>query len=181
MFERYTEGARRLVFFARYEAAVVGSLYIETAHLLLAFFREEKELLARLAPRLTREAVEDAIRKQGRVNEPVSTAIDMPLSNAMKRVLTYGAEEAERVRDRNIGSEHLFLGLLREPSELAAAILRDAGVTLETIRGQIASTLYYCPRCSFGVRDPLTCGDCSAVICRICGTPLESSEELGIG
>jgi len=31
------------------------------------------------------------------------------------------------------------------------------------------------------VRDPLTCGDCSALICRRCGTPLESPDELGIG
>ncbi len=39
----------------------------------------------------------------------------------------------------------------------------------------------YCPQCSREVTDPLTCGDCSAVICRVCGTPLESSDELGIG
>ncbi len=39
----------------------------------------------------------------------------------------------------------------------------------------------YCPRCSQEVTDPLTCGDCSAVICRRCGTPLESPDELGIG
>ncbi len=39
----------------------------------------------------------------------------------------------------------------------------------------------YCPQCAREVSDPLTCGDCSAVICRVCGTPLESSDELGIG
>jgi len=39
----------------------------------------------------------------------------------------------------------------------------------------------YCPRCSQEVTDPLTCGDCSAVICRRCGTPLESPDELGMG
>jgi hypothetical protein len=41
--------------------------------------------------------------------------------------------------------------------------------------------LLYCPRCEREVDDPLTCGDCSAVICRVCGTPLESPDELGIG
>src|ERR1700690_4106271 len=30
----------------------------------------------------------------------------------------------------------------------------------------------YCPQCAKEVTDPLTCGDCSAVICRRCGTPL---------
>src|SRR5882672_9180142 len=39
----------------------------------------------------------------------------------------------------------------------------------------------YCPNCAQEVLDPLTCGDCSAVICRICGTSLESSSDLGIG
>ncbi len=39
----------------------------------------------------------------------------------------------------------------------------------------------YCPNCEREVDDPLTCGDCSAVICRVCGTPLESPDELGIG
>jgi hypothetical protein len=39
----------------------------------------------------------------------------------------------------------------------------------------------YCPNCAEEVNDPLTCGDCSSVICRRCGTPLESPDELGIG
>jgi hypothetical protein len=39
----------------------------------------------------------------------------------------------------------------------------------------------YCPQCAREVTDPLICGDCSAVICRVCGTPLESSADLGIG
>ena len=39
----------------------------------------------------------------------------------------------------------------------------------------------YCPNCAREVDDPLTCGDCSAVICRVCGTPLELPEDLGIG
>jgi hypothetical protein len=41
--------------------------------------------------------------------------------------------------------------------------------------------LLYCPKCAVEVSDPLTCGDCSAVICRNCGTPLESADELGMG
>ncbi|MGA8270962.1 MAG: hypothetical protein WB919_05335 [Candidatus Sulfotelmatobacter sp.] len=40
---------------------------------------------------------------------------------------------------------------------------------------------FYCPNCAKEVNDPLTCGDCSAIICRRCGTPLESPDELGIG
>ncbi len=39
----------------------------------------------------------------------------------------------------------------------------------------------YCPNCAREVTDPLICGDCSAVICRVCGTPLEASADLGMG
>jgi hypothetical protein len=41
--------------------------------------------------------------------------------------------------------------------------------------------ILYCPHCAKPVEDPLTCGDCSSVICRVCGTPLESSDELAMG
>jgi len=40
---------------------------------------------------------------------------------------------------------------------------------------------FYCPTCAREVSDPLTCGDCAAIICRVCGTPLELPEDLGIG
>ena len=44
MFERYTEKARRVIFFARYEASQFGSPFIETEHLLLGLLREEEGL-----------------------------------------------------------------------------------------------------------------------------------------
>ena len=40
---------------------------------------------------------------------------------------------------------------------------------------------FYCPNCALPVNDPLLCGDCHAVICRRCGTPLEKVDDLGIG
>ena len=40
---------------------------------------------------------------------------------------------------------------------------------------------FYCPACGKAVTDPLVCGDCHAVICRVCGTPLERVDDLGIG
>jgi hypothetical protein len=40
---------------------------------------------------------------------------------------------------------------------------------------------WYCPRCEQPVSDPLMCGDCSALICRKCGTPVERADDLGMG
>jgi uncharacterized paraquat-inducible protein A len=44
-----------------------------------------------------------------------------------------------------------------------------------------APAALWCPTCACPVDDPLICGDCSAVICRRCGTPLESADELAFG
>jgi hypothetical protein len=43
------------------------------------------------------------------------------------------------------------------------------------------SAEFYCPACAAPATDPLVCGDCGAVICRCCGSPLERIDDLGIG
>jgi len=48
MFERYTEKAPRVVFFARFEASQYGSQYIETEHLLLGLMRENFPLMSNM-------------------------------------------------------------------------------------------------------------------------------------
>src|SRR2546423_1419258 len=139
MFERYTEKARRVIFFARYEASQFGSPYIETEHLLLGLLREDKALANRF---LRSHAAVDSIRKQieghATIREKVSTSVDLPLSHECKRVLAYGAEEAERLNHKHIGTEHLLLGLLREEKCFAAEILHERGLRLSTIREELA-------------------------------------------
>ena len=139
MFERYTEKARRVIFFARYEASQFGSPYIETEHLLLGLLREDKALTNRF---LRSHASVESIRKQieghTTIREKVSTSVDLPLSNECKRVLAYAAEEAERLSHKHIGTEHLLLGLLREEKCFAAEILHERGLRLLAIREELA-------------------------------------------
>src|SRR5437588_1475187 len=139
MFERYTEKARRVIFFARYEASQFGSPYIETEHLLLGLRREDKALTNRF---LRSHASVESIRKQieghTTIREKVSTSVDLPLSNECKRVLAYAAEEAERLSHKHIGTEHLLLGLLREEKCFAAEILHERGLRLSAIREELA-------------------------------------------
>src|SRR5437667_11076894 len=138
MFERYTEKARRVIFFARYEASQFGSPYLETEHLLLGLLREDKALANRF---LRSHAAVDSIRKQieghRTMREKVSTSVDLPLSHECKRVLAYGAEEAERLKHKHIGAEHLLLGLLREEESFAAQLLRERGLTLDSVREHV--------------------------------------------
>ncbi len=141
MFERYTEKARRVIFFARYEASQFGSPYIETEHLLLGLLREDKALTNKF---LRSHASVDSIRKQieghTTIREKVSTSVDLPLSNECKRVLAYAAEEAERLSHKHIGTEHLLLGLLREEKCFAAEILHERGLKLLQIREELSRT-----------------------------------------
>src|SRR5450631_4432687 len=139
MFERYTEKARRVIFFARYEASQFGSPYIETEHLLLGLLREDKALANRfLRSHASVESIRKQIEAHTTIREKVSTSVDLPLSNECKRVLAYAAEEAERLSHKHIGTEHLLLGLLREEKCFAAEILHERGLRLSTIREELA-------------------------------------------
>src|SRR5690242_9724813 len=131
--------ARRVIFFARYEASQFGSPYIETEHLLLGLLREDKALTNRF---LRSHASIESIRKQVEghipVREKVSTSVELPLSQECKRVLAYAAEEAERLAHKHIGTEHLLLGLLREDKSFAAEILHERGLRLSTLREELS-------------------------------------------
>ena len=136
MFDRYTEKARRVIFFARYEASAFGSPYIETEHLSLGILREDPMLTRKFS--LRPEAIRSEIDKNVVVREKISTSVDLPLSNECKRVLAYAAEEAESGNVQHIGVEHLFVGLLREEKSFAADLLQNAGVRLKEARAQIS-------------------------------------------
>jgi Clp amino terminal domain, pathogenicity island component/NTF2 fold immunity protein len=139
MFERYTERARRVIFFANYEAKQFGSITIETEHLLLGLIREDKNLTNRfLRNHSSIETSRKEIEGRTTVGERVSTSIDLPLSNECKRILAYAAEEAERLNQRHIGTEHLLLGILREEKCVAAEILHERGLRLNAIREELA-------------------------------------------
>ena len=75
MFERYTEKARRVIFFARYEASQFGSPYIETEHLLLGLLREDKALTNRfLRSHASVESIRKQIEAHTTIREKVSTS-----------------------------------------------------------------------------------------------------------
>ncbi|HCQ97861.1 MAG TPA: ATP-dependent Clp protease ATP-binding subunit ClpC, partial [Acidobacteria bacterium] len=136
MFERYTERARRVLFFARYEASQLGSISIETEHLLLGLIREGKGMTSRIFARSHLSL--DVIRKdiEGRTisREKVSTSVEIPFSTETKRVLHFAAEEADRLLHNYVGTEHLLLGILREERCVAASILVEKGMRLNTVR-----------------------------------------------
>jgi ATP-dependent Clp protease ATP-binding subunit ClpC len=148
MFERYTEKARRVIFFARYEASQFGAPAIEPEHLLLGLMREDKTLTARFLARAqaSLEAIRKEIEGRAPLREKISTSVELPLAPETKRVLAYAHEESDRLQHRHIGTEHLLLGLLREERSMAAEILYERGLRLVAVREEVARATGSDPR-----------------------------------
>ncbi len=140
MFERYTEKARRVIFFARYEASQFGAPAIEPEHLLLGLMREDKTLTGRFFPRaqVSIESIRKEIEGRTLLREKISTSVELPLAPETKLVLAYAHEESDRLQHRHIGTEHLLLGLLRGDRSMAAEILYERGLRLNAVRDEIA-------------------------------------------
>ena len=103
MFERYTEKARRVIFFARYEASEVGSSYIESEHLLIGLLRESGPALRKhMGGAVSMEELRAEITAATLRRAPTSSSVDLPLSNECKRILAYAAEEAMRLRHEHM-------------------------------------------------------------------------------
>src|SRR4051812_3016394 len=140
MFERCTEKARRVIFFARYEASQFGAPAIEPEHLLLGLMREDKTLTARFLARAqtSLEAIRKEIEGRAPLREKISTSVELPLAPETKRVLAFAHEESDRLQHRHIGTEHLLLGLLREERSMAAEILYDRGLRVNAVREEVS-------------------------------------------
>jgi ClpA/ClpB-like protein len=136
MFERFTEKARRAIFFARYEASQLSSPFIGAEHILLGVLRENLQLL-KVASVIDLESVRNMLAPK--VPGPkIATSTDLPLDAASRRILGYAEEEAGRMERHYIGCEHLLLGLVREKDSFAAKFLEHKGFRLEQLRTEFA-------------------------------------------
>jgi len=136
MFERYTESARRVLFFSRYEATKLGTLTIRAEHVLLGVLRDAPIAIERFT---RTEAAAETLRQSltaiaGAPRKRESTNVEIPFSNDTKVALSRAAVEAEQLHNHFIGPEHLVLGILLANAEAAARALQDVGVEPDAIR-----------------------------------------------
>jgi ATP-dependent Clp protease ATP-binding subunit ClpC len=154
LFERFTESARKAVFFARYEAIQSGCAQIESEHLLLGILRPDAPLTVRLLGSTAKvELIRDQIGKQAPERTRASTphSQDFPLSQECKRVLAYGAEEAEKLRSPRIELEHVLLGFSRESNCFATKVMQDYGLTRQKLQEEAERLSEAAPRTSEAV------------------------------
>jgi ATP-dependent Clp protease ATP-binding subunit ClpC len=136
MFERFTEPARRTLFFARYEATGLGGGEIEPEHLLLGLLRADKGPTPYLfaVANLSYTEARAEIRAHWGVRQQVPMHVEIPFGGPSKRILQYAAEEADRLGQGTIGTGHLLLGLLRDEGSFAADILKRHAITSDALR-----------------------------------------------
>ncbi len=140
MWQRFTERARRVVFFAQEEAGRLGENNVSTEHLLLGLVRERDSCAAKILEamgvdvRLVRREVEGQVtRGRGRFGQ------DMQLTVGGKRVIDTRYEEARSLGNNYSGTEHLLLGLIHENEGVGARVLQKLGVDLDRARGEVAN------------------------------------------
>jgi ornithine carbamoyltransferase len=139
MWQRFTERARRVIFFSQEEAAKLNQGCVDTQHLLMGMIRESDSVAAlilgrlgvgletireRLAPHLVRGAHADP---------------EIQLTASAKRVVDLAYDEAQELNNQYIGTEHLLLGLIREEKGAAGQVLKALGASLERAREAVAA------------------------------------------
>ena len=141
MYQHLSETAKDVLKLAERLARQEELEYVGTEHILLAILEQGLGVGAQV---LQDCAVTLAMaRKQ--VSQLVQRSKDetwalgrLPGTPHFKQILAYAIEEAEKVKDKKIGTEYLLLGLLREKGCVAEGALRRLGVTLGSAREQVA-------------------------------------------
>ncbi|MCH7944499.1 MAG: ATP-dependent Clp protease ATP-binding subunit ClpC, partial [Armatimonadetes bacterium] len=138
MWQRFTERARKVVFYAQEEAQKFGEGYVSTEHLLLGLVRESDSVAARVLERLgvSLSRIRAEVEKQLPKGETRHSQ-DMSLTPRAKRVIDLAYDEARNLNNNYIGTEHLLLGLIREGDGLAGRVLAKLGVELDKGRREV--------------------------------------------
>ncbi len=135
MWQRFSENARKAVFYSQEEAEKFGEGYVSTEHILLGLLRSDTSTAYRTIARMGVDHVE--IRDAVIAALPQSDkrqAQDMTLTPRAKQVIDLAYDEARNLNNDFIGTEHLFLGLVREGTGLAAKVMGKFGISLEGAR-----------------------------------------------
>lgn len=138
-FDRFTKRARYVLIFAEEEAQWLNHNYVGTEHLLLGLVREENGITIRILRDLGVDLTQIRERVERTVGlGPHAVYGKKSLTPQTKRVIQLAIDEARRLGDDYIGSEHLLLGLIGVGEGVAVDVLRELGVGLDKVRSQTA-------------------------------------------
>jgi len=131
MFERYTDKARRVLFFARYEANQNGAAVITGEHLLLGLLREGERISIMILEQMglsLRDLKERLMR--GLPQKSGTASNEIPLSEEVKRILHWSVQESVALNHKHVGVEHILLGMLRDDHAQVSQVLSEMGADI---------------------------------------------------
>ncbi len=142
MFERFTEKAVGVIMASQEEARRLGAAFVGTEHLLLGMIAKAEPIVIktleyfRVNPFEIREKIEE-LTSRGEKRE----VTEIPFSAPVKKTIEYAWEEARQLGHSYVGVEHLFLGLIREGTGVAAKVLSEYGITASGAKNRVISLL----------------------------------------
>jgi ATP-dependent Clp protease ATP-binding subunit ClpA len=146
MFERFTDGARRVVVMAQEEARMLNHNYIGTEHILVGLVRDDDGVAGEgleslgISVEAVRQQVEEIVGK----GEQAPSG-HVPFTPRAKKVLELSLREALQLGHDYIGTGHILLGLIREGDGVAAQVLVRLGADLNQMRQQVIQRLHRFP------------------------------------
>jgi ATP-dependent Clp protease ATP-binding subunit ClpC len=140
LFERFTERARRVVVLAQEEARSLRHDYIGTEHLLLGVLREGSGVAAQALVAMTL----DEARVRALVIETVGLGSSdsesaVPFTPRAKKALEMALRESLQLGHAHIGTEHLLLGLIRDPEGLVTSLLTKLEINIAALRERVVA------------------------------------------
>ncbi len=137
-----TDQAHAILEGAREETRRFSHNYIGTEHLLLGMVREGEGVAGAVLQHLgadlsrVRKAVEFIIGRGDRI-----VLGEIGLTPRAKKILKLASEEAKRMNNAYVGTEHLLLGMVEEGEGIAAGVLNSLGVYLQNVREETSQVL----------------------------------------
>jgi ATP-dependent Clp protease ATP-binding subunit ClpB len=132
---RYTEKAREAVLAAQELAESHSHQQVDAEHLLLALLDQEGGLTPELLRRMGANPADLRARVAADLERvpKVYGGGQLYMAQNLNRVLRTADEEAKRLKDEYVSTEHLLLGLVEAQDGAAGRALRDAGITKEQV------------------------------------------------
>ena len=132
-FAKFTERGQRALQAAQREAAQLGRAYVGTEHLLLGVLTDPgaaRDVLGGITLEAARNEIIQILGR-GEDDAPVKVMVYTPRT---KKVLEQSVREAQELKQKYVGVEHLLLALMREREGVAAHVLIKMGLDLNKAR-----------------------------------------------
>jgi ATP-dependent Clp protease ATP-binding subunit ClpA len=146
IYERFTDRARRCFQLANQEAQRLNHEYLDTNHLLLGLVKEGTGVAANVLKNLDIDLrkIRVQVEQLVQAGPDLITQGKLPHTPSLKKAIEQAIQEASNLKHKYVGTEHLLLGILGGNGgmeTIACTVLKNLGVSLESVREEVMSLL----------------------------------------